>query len=103
MTTTLYLPNQQPQIITGETLNLPDETTSYVVVQERVSVLLNCQPELVDVLASGQGYVAYSVFDSEQEINTMAMQAVEVLSGEVFDQEEEDSVLRGPVLVVTKF
>lgn len=63
--------------------------------------LLHCAPELVDVLASGQGYVAYSVFDCEGEVNPEAMAALGALTGVSFDAGNEDELLRGPVLVVT--
>ena len=62
--------------------------------------LLHCAPELVDVLASGQGYIVYSIFDCEGEMNPEAMTIVGTLTGESFNAENEDEVLRGPVLVV---
>ena len=53
------------------------------------------------VLASGQVYIVYCIFDCEGEINPEAMTAVEALTGGSFNAENEDEVLRGPVLVVT--
>ena len=52
------------------------------------------------MLASGQGYIVYSIFDCEGEINPEAMAAVGAVTGMSFDIENEDEVLRGPVLVV---
>ena len=66
----------------------------------RVADFLGCAPQLVDVLASGPDYVAYSIFDCEGRINTAAMQAVGELAGITFDAENDDEVLRGAVLVV---
>ncbi|WP_223653152.1 hypothetical protein [Hymenobacter psoromatis] len=98
---TLYLPQQPPQAVPVEGLSMPDPATGFARVPERVPVLLDCAPELVDVLASGPGYVAYSVFDCEGPANPAAMVAVAAVSGVAFDSEDEDTVLRGAVLVVT--
>jgi hypothetical protein len=62
--------------------------------------LLRCSPGLVDVLANGPGYIVYSVFDCEDEINPAAMEVVGKLVGHAFDAGNEDEILRGPVLVV---
>lgn len=67
---------------------------------EQVPALLNCSRELVDVLAAGKDYVAYSVFDCEEGINPAAMQVLANLTGLPFDIENEDEALRGPVLVI---
>ena len=67
---------------------------------ERVPGLLGCALGLVDVLACGPGYVAYSVFDCEGPVNEAAMAAVAEVSGAGFDLDDEDTVLCGPVLVV---
>lgn len=80
---------------------MPDPATGLAWVPDKVSGLLGCAPGLVDVLASGPEYVAYSVFDSEGEVNPAAMAAVAAVSGVAFDAEDEDAVLRGAVLVVT--
>lgn len=93
----LYFPQQLPQAVAADGLGVP---TGFAQVPERVAALLDCVPELVDVLASGPGYVAYSVFDSEGEVNPSAMAAVAEVSGVAFEAEDEDAVLRGTVLIV---
>ncbi len=100
MTATLYSPQQLPQAVHLDGLNLPSSTTEFVQVPEQVPNLLGCAPYLVDVLASGPGYVVYSVFDSEEETNYAAMAAVAEVSGVAFEAADEDAVLRGAVLVV---
>ncbi len=100
MTATLYIPHQLPQVVSIEGLSLPDPATGFARVPERVPVLLDCAPELVDVLASGLGYVAYSVFDCEGPMNEAAMAAVSEVSGVAFDAEDDNIALCGPVLVV---
>lgn len=102
MNATLYLPHQPPQLVSVEGLCMPDPATGFARVSNQVPTLLGCTPGLVDVLASGPEYVAYSVLDSDGEVNPAAMAAVAAVSGVVFDAEDEDAVLRGAVLVVTK-
>ena len=102
MNATLYLPHQPPQLVAVEGLCMPDPTTGFARVPDQVPGLLGCAPGLVDVLASGPEYVAYSVFDCEGEANPAAMAAVAAVSGVVFDVEDEDAVLCGAVLVVIK-
>jgi hypothetical protein len=99
MRATLYLPNQPPQPVTVEGLILPNIASGFPYVPKQVAVLLGCAPNMVDVLASGPGYAAYSIFDSEEECNPGAMAAVEVVAGVTFDPDSEDELLRGPVLV----
>lgn len=101
MQATLYLPKQSPKTIPAQGLVLPDAATGLVGVPAAASALLDCDPNLVDVLASGPAYVVYSVFDCEEDVNVTAMEAVAMVSGVDFDLDDEDSVLRGPVLVVT--
>lgn len=100
MNATLYLPQQPPRVIPADGLFMRDPKTGFASVPEQVPMLLGCVPGLVDVLASGPGYVAYSVFDCEEEANPLAMAVVAAVSGVVFDTEDEDAVLRGVVLVV---
>ena len=100
MNATLYLPQQPPLAVPVEGLCMPDSVTGFARVPEQVPGLLGCASELVDVLACGPEYVAYSVFDSEEEVNPAAMAAVAAVSGVAFDSEDEDAVLRGAVLVV---
>lgn len=99
MKATLYLPSQPPQSVALEGLILPNSTTNFAHVSEQLAMLLGCAPKMVDVLASGLGYVAYSVFDSEDEVNVEAMAAVSKISGVSFDQEDEDTILRGAILI----
>ena len=101
MATTLYIPNQQPQVVTAAGLPLPP-STGYAQVTDEVAAYLGCARELVDVLDSGADYVAYSIFDFEGPTNHAAMTALEDLSGYHFDVEDADQVLQGPVLLVTR-
>lgn len=100
MTATLYVPKQQPLQVSTEGLSLPDPATGFASVPEQVPMLMGCAPGLVDVLASGPDYVAYSVFDSEEGRNEAAMVALAEVSGVKFDSGDEDAVLCGVVLVV---
>lgn len=100
MIATLYLPQQSPQAVSTEGLSLPDPTTGFAGVPDQAPALMGCAHELVDVLACGPHYVAYSVFDDEGPVNQVAMAAVTEVSGIVFDTEDEDAVLRGAVLII---
>ena len=62
---------------------------------------LGCARDLVDVLDCGPDYVAYSVFDFEGSTNQAAMTALEAFSGHRYDIDDEQ-VLQGPVLLVTR-
>lgn len=95
MTALLYLPQQPPQAVSTEGLHWSNNVIG------PVSLLLGCTPNLVDVLANGPGYAAYSVFDYEGGvINLEAMRAVSAITGILFDEDDEESILRGPVLLV---
>lgn len=101
MNATLYLPQQPPQVVSSEGLVMPDLATGFVRVPDAVPTLLGCAPGLVDVLACGPRYVAYSVFDYEGgAVNSAGMQAVAEVSGASFDSDDEESILRGAVLLV---
>lgn len=100
MRATLYLPTQPPRHVAVEGLILPSLAAGFAHMPEQVAVLLGCAPNMVDVLASGLGYVAYSVFDSEDEVNIEAMAAVTKVSGVTFDLGDEDTTLLGAVLIV---
>ena len=102
MNATLYLPHLPPQAVSTEGLVLPNPVTGLVGVPAAVPPLLGCVPELVDMLASGPNYVAYSIFDCEGEVNQVAMEAVAAVSGVSFESDDEDAVLRGSVLIVTR-
>lgn len=101
MNATLYLPHQLPQAVPTEGLVMPDSATGFVNVPEQVPVLMGCAPSLVDVLATGPGYVAYSIFDCEEPVNLSAMAAVSKVSGIEFDPDDELTILCGAVLLVT--
>ena len=96
----IYQPEKLPQTLSTEQAAIVvlglGETPGF----DTVSKLLDCAPGLVYVLASGHGYIAYSVFDSEGEINTTAMTVLAELTGETFDFSDEDNTLRGPIVVV---
>lgn len=100
---TLYIPQQEPDTLLADGLQLPDPVTGLAPLPERVAVLLNCAPKLVDVLANGPRYVVYSIFDCEGEVNYRAMTAIGELAGQAFDIDDEDSILRGAVLVVQDY
>jgi len=100
MPATLYQPSAVPQPVSDQGLWTPQAALPFGGLADLVPSLLHCAPKLVDVLASGQGYIIYSVFDCEDEVNPEAMTAVEALTGRSFDIENEDEALRGPVLVV---
>ena len=100
MNATLYLPQQPPSIVSAQGLCIPNATTGFVRIPAQVPALLGCALELVDVLASGPDYVAYSIFDCEGDINPAAMAAVAEVSGVSFDLSDEDTLLCGAVLVV---
>jgi len=100
MPATLYQPAAAPQPVSDQGLWTPQAALTFSGLSDLVPGLLHCAPELVDVLASGQGYIVYSIFDCEGEINLEAMAAVGAVTDMSFDIENEDEVLRGPVLVV---
>ena len=98
MIATLYIPGQSSETI--DELDSPEIVNGFTNVPNQVPALLDCLPDLVDILASGRGYVVYSVFDSEGEANDNAMEAVSTLTGIQFSPDDDDTLLRGPVLVV---
>ena len=103
MTAQLYLPQQPPLVVSASGLSLPDPTTGFARVPEQVPLLLDCAAGLVDVLASGPDFVAYSIFDYEGGlVNTSAMKELSKLTGLAFDVSNDDDVLLGPVLVLTR-
>ena len=96
----LYLPLHPPQVVSSEGLVLPHEATGFASVPAIVATLLDCAPNLVDVLACGANYVVYIVFDSQEEANPVATQAAATLTGIDFNAVDEDELLRGTVLIV---
>ncbi|ALW86347.1 hypothetical protein AUC43_15390 [Hymenobacter sedentarius] len=93
MTISLYKPTEEPLLLTPTQFSADIHCNGQLPV-DRVAELLGCAKLLVDVLASGPDYVMYSVFDCEGEINPIAMEVFEALTGEPC----EDDPLRGPIL-----
>lgn len=101
MTATLYQPGQPPQPLPPEQFRLPDASGRARVTQT-VADALGCAVGLVDVSASGPGYVAYSIFDCEEEINESATVQLMDLTEIEFDMEKDNDILRGNVLIIFK-
>ncbi|RZK44307.1 MAG: hypothetical protein EOO61_04310 [Hymenobacter sp.] len=99
MQAVLYAPQQTPQTVSIDGMALPDPATGLVRVPEQVPRLLDCAPTLVDVLASAPNYIVYAVFDHDGQVNHAAMEALTKLTGASFG-ENEDSILRGAVLII---
>lgn len=98
MNATLYRPNQKPEPILRHNFTLPG-SEGYAKVTTEAAELLGCRLEGVDILVTGPEYTIYSVFDSTDEINTAAMEALQELTLNKFFL-EEDEVLRGNILIV---
>ena len=79
---------------------MPHPTSGFANIPPQVPQYLGCVASLVDVLSTGATHVAYSIFDCEGAVNSGAMEAVAQLSGTAFDINDEDTVLRGAVLIV---
>ncbi|MBF9239509.1 hypothetical protein I2I05_19100 [Hymenobacter sp. BT683] len=101
MNTTLYQPSEAPVAIVGAEFCLNEVSGQVIQSSESAAEILGCAPFLVDVLANGNGYLIYSVFDSEGEANPAAMKVFSEITGILVDTEDEDDILRGPVLVIT--
>jgi hypothetical protein len=100
MTITLYRPGLAPEPIT-EVEFLGIEASTQVIQNTSLAArLLGCSPALVDVLANGTGYLIYSVFDYEGDVNTAAMIAFTELTGIGVNADDDDEVLQGPVLFI---
>lgn len=100
MRATLYKPGKLPEDIPTEGFSIQSGSDQIVQNANRAALLLGCALALVDVLACGSGYLVYSVFDYEGQINPAAMMAVTEVSGIEFDLLNEDELLQGPVLVI---
>ena len=96
----LYSPGAEPKAIKPEGFVVPKSDKDFAAVPDQVRALLNCHPDLVDILACGAGYVVYSVFDSEGEENLAAMVALSRLTGIDLNADDEDEQLRGNILFV---
>ena len=102
MTATLYQPGQPPQPLPADQFPLPDASGRAQVTQA-VADALGCAVELVDVLASEPGYVAYSIFDCEGEVNESAMTVLADFASIKFDLKEEDEILKGSILLLSNY
>lgn len=100
VTITLYKPDAAPEQLPASEFT-KDLVHGGVLPVDRVASLLGCHPSLVDTLASGPNYVAYSIFDAEDDLNPAAMKAVAIVTGVPFDNDDEDSSLCGAILIVT--
>lgn len=100
MRATLYTPFLPPQELPTTGLRLPDPTTGFASVPDEVVAFLGCARALVDIQACGPNYVVYTIFDFSGEVNRSAMSAVTEITGEIFDLNDEDSLLCGPVMIV---
>lgn len=101
MLATLYHPDQAPATVEAAGFTLPATSTDFTRDADRAAAALGCAPGLVDVLDSGPGYVAYSIFDFEGAPNPAAMSALAAISAHSYDIADDDQVLQGPVLVIT--
>lgn len=101
MVATLYVPYAPPRIVPADGLSLPSPA-GYAQVSSEVAGFLGCAQGFVDVLDCGTDYVAYSIFDYEGATNQPAMNALSAVSGHTYDAEDDDQVLQGPILLVTR-
>lgn len=99
MNVTLYSPNHPPTTENTAGFGI-SEVGTFSQVPPQAAALLGVKLGLVDVLAAGPGYVVYTVFDCEEAANHVATQVVSELTGIEFDATDEDTLLRGPVVVV---
>lgn len=102
MIVTLYLPGAPARGIVPDGFELPDASTGFARVNSRVAEELGCNPSLIDVQASGPGFVAYTIADYEGEPNVLGMAALAEVTGFTYSLDEEDTVICGPVLTVIK-
>ena len=100
MYATLYLPDQAPKPFPVGGFGLPDNRGKGASGAREAALALECAPRLVDVLANGTDYTAFSVFDHEGSPNLEAMRVLSELTGVSFNPADDDELLRGPVLIV---
>jgi hypothetical protein len=101
MIVTLYIPNKIPQVLSPNNFP-PLDATGLAQIPDLVSKEFGCEPNLIDVLDTGPGYVAYSICDCEGELNQSAMQALMAISRYPYDPEDIDQQLRGPILIISQ-
>ena len=100
MTITLFSPEKEPVNIPVAEFNA-NLVAGGTKPMERVAELLGCPKLLVDVLATGETYAIYTIYDCGGEINPKAMEAAAKLTGIDFNMDTEFEVLRGNVLVLS--
>ncbi|QKG52256.1 hypothetical protein [Hymenobacter sp. BRD67] len=96
-----YAPGQPPRDISPDGFELPSTPTGFARVTSRVVEELGCPPHLIDVQACGPGFVAYTIADHEGEPNELGMLALAKATGYTYSVEDDDTVICGPVLIVT--
>lgn len=101
MAITLYCPDQVPVLLRGARFPLLS-SKGHASVTAEIAQILGCAENLVDVLLSEQDYIVYSIFDNQGAINYNAMTLLNNLTGIEFSI-EEDNVLRGNILIVSKY
>ena len=97
---TLYTTQGKSETVPLNRLGLHFEFREYANSIDHIAVILDCSPSLVDILATGDVYVAFSIFDYEGAVNIEAMRALAQLTGYRFDTLDEDQILRGPILLI---
>lgn len=100
MTVTLYRPDKTPETASEAGFHLNEVSGQVIQNTGLAAVLLECAPSLVDVMANGKGYLIYSIFDYEGQANPAAMAVFTELTGVGLNPEDDDDILRGPVLVI---
>ena len=100
MPATLYDPGYPDQHI--DTLHLAAiRATAHVgAAMNQVAELLQCPLAEVDTLASGPDYSVFSVFNHGEDANLAGMELVADLAGIELDPNDEDELLRGPIVAV---
>ena len=101
MVATLYRPSHEPTNVSTNGLHLPDSQTGFVPHSNTAADLLGCDSRLVDILDCGPSFVAYSIFDCEGAVNTIAMEALSKISGHAYNGDDDDQTLHGPILLLT--
>lgn len=100
---TLYPAQGISEIVSLDRLGIRAALDNFMPSLEHVALLLGCNSLLVDVLATGNDYVSFSIFDYECDtVNLEAMVTLSQLTGCQFDMTDDDQVLRGPVLLVQR-
>lgn len=99
---TLYPAEGSPVNFSLDELDLQNAEGGLKPSVERIAIVLGCRPELVDVLASEDSCMAFSIFDYEGDVNSEAMDALAKTTGYRFDVLDDNHVIQGPVLIIRK-